>query len=250
MTSFVAPLVPLRQALLAVKVHANPKDDVLFAVRLLPGGDDRVHVSASDRYTAAVATAPIIPEDGEGDPIDLAVSDVDKFLAVFRSSSDKDAPEPEVRIRLEDDEVTFSDVGGLFEGQSLTLPAHSRDSVPDIRRVVGTVLAAPSWTGPDHGLSQRALAKLVTGTKTYGEAAFIDHRGEPGSRPSLLAVVGEHLIVVLAMTKPTTDFVDEDTPAKPNPDEVRTAWRQAFREAIENFQADGVDVDVRLMEDL
>ena len=232
MTVFVAPLIAFRQALLSVKVHACRDDDTpdLQVVRLLPAADpDRIQVMATDRYTAAVATARIVTEDGEADPIDLAVEDVDKVLAVFKPPADKDiAAQAEIRVRLTGTEVVFADAGGLFEGQSLTLPA-LESKLPDVRRVINGALRADTYRdGQALAIADRHAAKFITAAKTYKEPVYFELR-HPGTHAQLLTLVGDAFIGVAMPIRPTTDVEDADeTTDTYGPAEWRRTWRKAF----------------------
>src|SRR5690606_8006489 len=131
--------------------------------------------TATDRFTAALAAVPVEELTMEElDPIDLAVDDVVKLLAVFKMPADKDQwGDAFVRLTPHDHELTITDAGGLFDGQELTVPAHSSSDYPDVPALIGSLLASARrlgvWPSSDRALAATALAKFVVATKTYEE---------------------------------------------------------------------------------
>lgn len=230
MSGFVVPLFKLRQALLSVKVHADSGDDVLGVVRLLPG--EHLHVMATDRYTAAVAQVPITERlDDVADPIDLAVQDVDKVLAVFKMPTDKNQWEmASVHVDRHGQEVTFTDAGGLFEGQALTVQVWD-SSLPDLRPLIVARLRSPlNIDGQDVGLGPRHAAKLVTAAKTYVYPAYLELRGHKA--PAFLVLVGPDFAAVAMPARPSID-PDRD-PADADPDLPET-WRAGWGRSLDGI---------------
>src|SRR5699024_5533233 len=113
---------------------------------------------------AAVPVEDITMEDL--DPIDLAVDDVVKILAVFKMPADKDQwPNAFVRLTPHGQELTITDAGGLFDGQELTVPAHRATDFPDIPAMIGALLTSARATGTvptqDRALAGDTLPKLA-----------------------------------------------------------------------------------------
>jgi len=222
-TGYTVPLLDLRTALLAVKPFADPKDDDVAFVRLDPLDD--LYVSATDKFAAALAVVPIeIRETDDADPITIAVGDVDKILAVFKMPSDKDQwGHAAVRLSpAHGDEVTIVDASGLFDGQSLTLPAYSSE-MADLRRVInGKLRGAPYREGGDWALSQRAHQQFTTATKVYGQAGWV-HLRQHGTRdPGWVTTIGESFVAVATVIRPERQ---DGTGARTAVERARDKWR-------------------------
>lgn len=218
---YTIPLFALRQALQAVKPFADAKDDELGYVRLHP--TTTLTVYATDRFAAALADVPITERDTDlAEPLDLAVGDVDKVLAVFKMPGDKDQwGNAAVQISpARSDDVTIVDASGLFEGQSLTLPAHQA-TVPDVRRMVNAWLRELEYREAGHwGASQRFLMQLNAASKTFGEPAYL-HQREHRPTPWWVATIGDSFIAGAMPVKPDM-FGETDTPL---PVHTHRQWR-------------------------
>lgn len=239
--TFVVPLLELRQALLAVRVHADPKSDTFAFVRLLPGED--LAVMATDRFSCALARVRVDDHvDGDADPVDLALDDVAKVLAVFKMPGDKaEWPDAVLRITRGRQDVTFSDAGGLFDGQSLTVTAHDVDGIPDLRDFLATHLAAAP-TDPDrdtlHGLGVQLAAKVATATKTYTEAAYAALHGV--TRPTWVVTVGPDFICAELAREAAYDPTQGEPLSEFSPIRWRRQWYGYLRGVRVDFQsADG-----------
>lgn len=218
---YTIPLFAFRQALLAIKPFADPKADDYDIVRLHPA--DTMHIYATDQFAAALAEVPITERDTDvADPIDIAVGDVEKVLAVFKMPTDKDQwGNAAVRISpARSDEVTIVDASGLFEGQSLTLPAHQA-TVPDVRRMVNAWLRELEYREAGHwGASQRFLGQLNAASKTFGEPAYL-HQREHRPTPWWVATIGDSFIAGAMPVKPDM-YAETDTPM---PVHTHRQWR-------------------------
>ncbi len=229
MTEFTVPLFALRQALVAVRAHADAKSETLNVVRLIPGRD--LLVTATDRYSAAIARVQIDDHgDGGADFIDVMLDDVAKILAVFKLPSGPEAGQAAVTIRRHGNELTLADGGGLFEGQALTVPAFAVDSMPDVRSLAGPALRArPLLPDPDgeveYGHSNRNLAKLATATKVYGHTAFAYLCA--WRTPAWVVTVGPDFLAVITSVR--TGEVEDDAPESPE------AWRDEWRRTLPGF---------------
>jgi len=232
--SLTVPLLPLRQALLAVKPHAASRDlPTINAVRILPGGE-HAHVVATDRYTVALAAVPV--DDitlEELDPIDLAVDDVVKLLAVFKMPADKDQwSDAAVRITPGDHEVTITDAGGLFDGQELTLPAHGAADFPDLPALIGGMLTTArdciAWPTNDRALSATALAKLAVAAKTYDQHAFVQPTSTDPKAAHLVLVGPRFIAIAMPVTPPDLTEASDDDEDWVMPDAWRSAWARAL----------------------
>lgn len=231
--TFVVPLLEFRQALLATRVHADPKSDTFSFVRLLPGDD--LAVMATDRFSAALARVRV-DDHGDGDvsPVDLALDDVAKVLAVFRMPSDKaEWAEAALRVTREGHDVTFSDAGGLFDGQSLTVTAHDVDGIPDLRSFLAQHLgAAPTEPDRDslHGLGIRLAQKVAVATKTYTEAAYAALHG--ASRPAWVVTVGPDFICAEQAREAAYDRDQGEPLSDHSPIRWRNRWHTYLRDGL------------------
>lgn len=247
MTGYTVPLLDFRTALQSVKPFADPKDDDVAFVRLHPLDD--LYVSATDKYAAALAVVPIeIRETDDADPITIAVGDVDKILAVFKMPADKDMwGNAAVRISpAHGDEVTIVDASGLFDGQSLTLPAYSTE-MTDLRRLVnGNLRAAPYREGGDWALSQRAHQQFTTATKVYGQAGWV-HLRQHGTRdPGWVTTIGDQFIAVATAIRPERQ---DSTGARSAVERARDKWRDRLAgtgvpTALGDVTVDGTTVTI------
>lgn len=232
----VVPLLPLRQALLAVKAHAAPPKSELLAlqsVRILPGDQD-CHVVATDRITAALAAVPV--EDNtmsELDPIDLAVDDVVKILAVFKMPADKDQwAEAFVRLTPHDNELTITDAGGLFDGQELTVPAHRATDYPDVPALIGSLLTSARASGTlpaqDRALGADTIPKLALATKTYDAHAYIQPTSADPKATHLVLVGPRFIGIASPVTPPDLTEASSTERDWVSPDAWRAAWAAAL----------------------
>lgn len=223
-TGYTLPLHPLRTALAAVKPFADPKQDDVDVVRLHPG--DVMHVYATDGFAAALAAVPISERDTDlADPISFAVGDVEKILAVFKMPADRDRwGNAAVRVDpTQGDEVTITDASGLFDGNSLTLPAHST-GLPDVRRMANGWLRSPVYReGGDWGVSQRFLGQLNGAAKTYGHPPFL-HQRDRVPAPWWVATIGSAFVAGAMPVSPEM-FGETETPEP-------VMWRRKWSDGL------------------
>lgn len=203
MTTLVVDLADLRAALRAVKTHiptakAEPR---LARARFTPFAQN-VEISATDRYTIALALVSVVDYEGaDAEPWDLGKDDIDKVLAVFP------APDDEVLIRIEATakEVTFTDVAGLIPGESLTLQRATSgqdDLFPDIRRLfAGSLRQGHSLVG-EWWISPALLHRFEVASSVYGEPMVC----EPIATGAALTVrIGESFLGRIALTRVSED---------------------------------------------
>lgn len=159
----------LRAALLSVLPHVadDQGPEQLQRIHLVPGGVN-VEVSATDRYTAALALVSVWESDGDCDVLDLTVQDVKQVLAVFPAPPK--GVEVKIDIRVHRGEVIFTDVSGLVDGKSLTLPRIGADeSFPDLRRVfAGQRLQVGAMPPGGLWVHSKLLHRFEVAQKVYG----------------------------------------------------------------------------------
>lgn len=221
MTSFVVDLADLRAALQAVTPHASKdkEDPRMRRVRLMPFGVN-LEVGASDRFTIGLALVSLWDSDGEGDVIDLDPAEVHQVLTVFPAPGRGDE-QAMIRIQATDAEVTFTDVGGLLEGNSLTLARMTpEETYPNLRgmfvgRLDGSPAVGEAVVQSDH------LKRFAAAQRAYGMPLIIDRVPAPARAWSLRC--GESFLGLLTLVRP-----DEDEQARSN------SWRDAWNERLAN----------------
>lgn len=183
MTIIEAPRGDVRAALAAVVPHAGKDTEEtpsLGRVRMLPHpADDTLLVWATDHLTTGLARVREViwcSEDVDG--WDMPVAAVRKALAVFTGPSNRDAhmlwADQPMRIEVTDRHVTFTELGSIVNGESLTVdriqPA-GEDRYPDVPRHL-TALAAVTLSEPVGSTAVRVdlLARFVPAAKAYVSA--------------------------------------------------------------------------------
>lgn len=185
-----------RAALMSVLPHLAPPDDdpLLCRVRAYATPDGLVLV-ATDRFTAAMATADIIDSNGELGCFDFGVVDAKEILALFRPPKEAYAPQ----LRLEHNGNTFriTDASGMFDGKALKLEGFAAaDQYPDVADIIGRAARAATldievtgrWAKAIGSLGRYVvnpahLARFVAAGKAYGVDLAIEPAGSP---PALL----------------------------------------------------------------
>jgi len=204
MSTLTVDLADLRAGLTAVLPHASTsrKDDRLKRVRLTPFGQN-VELTATDRYTAALALVSIWESDGDCDVVDLSLEDVRKVLAVFPPPTDGEVA---IDIRVSTSEVTFTDVAGLVDGESLTLPrVAASEAFPELRHLFagrrldggGTPQQGGTW------FPAKLLARFQAAHRAYGEHLIFDLPAGPGT--AWVVRCGESFLGMLVPVSPDED---------------------------------------------
>jgi len=192
----------LRRALKAVAPHAETSNEVPTTHRLrVDVGADHVTVSATNGYTIGHAVVWTLDFEGEVGVFDLSPQDVKEILTLFHGKKDRgDEPDYTVRITVDSERVTITDVSGLFDGKALHLPRYPTDeNFPDVVRLIQTSLL----TGPE------ATTRLITSGKLHGlfgaassayEMPLVwDHAGDKGV---LLVTCGKDFLGMLMPIRP------------------------------------------------
>lgn len=204
MTSMLVDLRDLRDALAAVRPHVSPAKHsaVLSRVRLTPQSHN-LEVSATDRYTMALAIVSVLEyDDADATPIDLSASDIAKITTVFTPTRDE---ENLVRITTGTETLTITDVSGLINGETLILDRATPDEgFPELRKAfAGTLRGQHTITG-DFWLSAPLLKRFEIAQKTYGHPLIF----EPSkSGASLLVRVGESFLGQVVLTRPDEEAI-------------------------------------------
>ncbi|MFD3748366.1 hypothetical protein [Nocardia sp. NPDC058633] len=193
----------LRQALASVRVHASTdkENPSIHRVRLALGGR-HLAVSATDRFTNAIAIVSLWSEEGAHEVcgIDLLPDDVGKILSFFQGGKGGNGgAEPEHLLRLEllDGHVLITDCSGMIDGRALKVPRLSTVDT-DLGKVTGLIYRyqdARTRLIDDVAVSGDSLARFQAASKAYGEPLVIEGKGAPGGRaPVLLVRCGESFL--------------------------------------------------------
>jgi hypothetical protein len=204
----------LRHALTAVSVHATPdKEDAgLHRVRML-FADGNVAVTASDRFTAALAIVSIWKErDCDYEPgliVEFAPDDIAKILRIFKAGRDAHDGQPDYLLRIEvaDSEVTFSDCSGFdIVGHALRVPRLANEptlgGIPWLihRQHQGNfaLLAGGIAVSGDY------LARFQQAGKAYGEPLNLEARADGRA---LLVRCGDSFLGAVSPRRMNDDYL-------------------------------------------
>lgn len=196
----------LRQALASVAPHVSPDKEhtTLYRLRCEVGAVN-LSVSAASGYTAAHAIVSVIDnEHGEAGSWDLQPSDAKEILALFpigKGHEDQDT----LRLEVDREHVTVTDVSGLFPGKELTLPRLADDELfPDVPGLIGSNLESGSafedFAGEVMSTFGPQLKGFLAATSAYSEPLVLQPVG--AIQPRLLITCGESFIGLLSMLAP------------------------------------------------
>ena len=250
MTEFTVGTKDLRDALRAVRVHADKTktggegDGACHRVRL-SFGQSELAVMATCIVTTAVATVPLLNDEGQPvrDALDLADGDgklppqstiVDVLpakaalmLQAFKAARhDPDGVAQLLRFTILEDGVEVTDVSGLFAGDAYVMQGAGKGSAfPDVWGIVqaamhatGTEPSSKPLTAPGVHVSRFQIA-----SKVYEPPLTISPTGTPESR-GFLVECGPNFLGVIS-----SSHNDDDSLGKRNA--ARTRWLQRFGRA-------------------
>ncbi|MGW6699612.1 hypothetical protein [Nocardia sp. NPDC055049] len=208
-----------RQALSAVKVHASTDKESPATHRVrLQFGRQHVTVSATDRYTGALAIVSLwgdAPPGGYGlVAVELLPDDVNKLLGVFKggkeSGADGVSPENLLRLEVLDDRLRITDCSGMIDGRALQIPRLSADDSALFAVVKNVEMMQRSQATGIEGMavSGDMIARFREASKTYGGALQFEGYG----RDSLFVRCGESFLGYCStrtLSKDRRERVDE-----------------------------------------
>ncbi|HUX72039.1 MAG TPA: hypothetical protein VMV41_16085, partial [Cellulomonadaceae bacterium] len=207
MSAFTVEVEDLRSAFTAVLPHvsADKKNRQLRRVRLTPFGQN-LEITATDRYTIGLGLVSIWESDGEAEVIDLDPLEVQQILTVF--TPPPQGEESAIEVRITTAELTLTDVGGLIDGKSLTLPRVTADEgYPSLRNTfVGRLHGAPQVTGAAW-FHAKHLARFQAAQRVYGHPLVIDRTPGPATMWSVRC--GESFIGLISPVHPDEDALAE-----------------------------------------
>jgi hypothetical protein len=208
----------LIRLLKGVVPHASPDPDEmsLHRVRLHFTTDDHMEAVAASRFTCVLAQEDVFEPDDirpgdtpPGDPwsIDLHPADIAVICKLFKPGKDE-----YISLRIDllsDRRVAFTDVAGLFDGRSYTLPIlPGGEDFPDVRNLIHTTMG---------------MERSVVGTVTYtgdllgrfaASAAVLGsqlHFQPTQENKAFLVTIGESLIGLLMPARHDPENTDERT---------------------------------------
>lgn len=135
-TEVTVPWVLFRQALCAVLPHvAKSKDSsILNRLRIEVRPTGEVYVSATNRFTAALARVEAFIAPTEGRRLDLHGEEVRKILAVFPEVHDE-ATDYTLHLVASAEQLEIRDVSGMVDGERLTVNLTAElEDFPDLPR--------------------------------------------------------------------------------------------------------------------
>ncbi|RJO74145.1 hypothetical protein D5S18_18505 [Nocardia panacis] len=217
-TTITVGTADLRQALTAVKAHASSDKDFAEINRIrLTIGPEHVTVSATDRFTAALADVSVWSHNGEPvEIVELLRDDVAKLLSIFQvpgKDSSADGPQYLLRLAIGAEQVTATDCSGLDigVGREYLFP---RLATEDALNVVPELIARAHFGQPvmlgdlaDMTVSGDHLARWKEAARAYGERLTIEPRqGLPHGSNTILIRCGESFLGAM-VSQPQ---IDED----------------------------------------
>lgn len=250
-------LSDLRAAVTSAAPHmAKPNgpgfEDGLGVVRLQLTGHGLL-VSATDRYTFVAALIEADVHDDEADPIDLTPKSIKSLLTVFpapresvgesrvRVESRRDPGSADVPSEHPPSTVTFTDAGGMFDGDSLTVTEYPSDGFPDVALMMRGLLARQSSNGDGdigqvHVLNPELLHRFEAASKAFGRE--LDVRAVPqapgADRGVVLVAAGDEFLgavqarfedlAELPSTSAWLDRLPEPTTTADDPFDVALVW--------------------------
>lgn len=257
MTTFTihAETKDLCQALAAVSPFAEEKVPSFATVRLF-ADENNTWVTATNGNALGLALASTLvltAADEDGVALDSPVVEVDllpvqcrAIVSLFKggvtNGDSDDEPGAELAIEVTTDDVIVTDVSGLLEGQSLTLPRP-----PTVEHAAAAIISVDKLHTRGHapmkGLPPRysanSLQLMVKAAKTYGHPLTLEHHApaEETRAGSTLVRVGDSFLGVLVDA--WTDEGDARTRATWAEDWTRrlTAFRPAALAATEQEPA-------------
>lgn len=223
----------LRAGLISVVVHAFNDDRLPLLNRVrLDIGPERITITATDRWTAGLASVEIITHlQPELEIVDIAPDDVQHILKVFRCGKDKeDEPQYMLRIETTETHVIVTDASGLIDGHTLKVPRLATDEdFPNLPTYIHQ--QSNPLTVSRLGYTGKMLARFNAAELCYG--AMLVMEAATGDSRALTIRCGENFIGRMTLT-PIADSAHNQLV------EWREAWDQRLPERINLKTATGL----------
>ncbi|MGW4124742.1 DNA translocase FtsK [Nocardia sp. NPDC004711] len=185
-TTITVGTADLRQALASVRVHASTDKDFPEINRVrLTIGTEHMTVSATDRFTAALADVSVWEHDGEPvELVELLRDDVAELLSIFHApgKDSGDSPQYLLRFEIDAEQVTAKDCSGLNigVGREYSFPRlATEDALNVVPRLIEHAHSGQLVTVVDLGdmtISGDHLSRWKDATKAYGERLAVETR--------------------------------------------------------------------------
>ncbi|WP_280441057.1 hypothetical protein [Nocardia brasiliensis] len=195
MNTITVGTADLRQALTAVRAHVSADKEATEYHRIrLTIGDENIAVTATDRFTGALAIVSTWETDAEpGLIVELLPDDVTKMLAIFKAGKEiGDEPQFVIRLEIDEQHVTVTDCSGMIDGRALRIPRLStEDALTAVPVLINKSHNGQSALLIDMTINGDALARFKVAGNAYGAPVTIEARGD---RRGLLIRCGESFL--------------------------------------------------------
>jgi hypothetical protein len=186
-----------RAALRSVGPHLLDDDDLpmLRRIRVALDGENAT-LSATNRYTVARAIVSDWEPDGEAGHVDISPEQVGDVLRLFKTSRDG-GDEQYLSIEFDDEQVTVTDVSGMFAGKVLKFPRLQDELVPDLGHMITGVMnrnLEDREPTPRLVINWDKLKLFGAASSAYGQPLVFDVASEVGA---ILVTCGESFIGAL-----------------------------------------------------
>ncbi|WP_378735364.1 hypothetical protein [Nocardia brasiliensis] len=203
-----------RQALGSVRVHASDDKESPAVHRVrLQFGRQHLTISATDRYTAAMAIVSLWGDRPPGGyrviGVELLPDDAAKILSIFKGGKEPIgsgiSPENLLRLEVLDEHLRITDCSGMIDGRALQLPRLSTEdsALAAIAQRIEEAHQSPHRTIDDMAVSGDTIARFREASRAYGAPLLIEGRGTRS--PVLLVRCGESFLGVMASRELTAD---------------------------------------------
>lgn len=221
----------LRQAMLAVLPHAHDTVETGLAVVHFTPDDQNLYLQTSNGFSQGMAIVSIwdardLTGSPDDDSFDLTVDTAKELLKVFR---EKKKPEndldDQLSITVGTENITVTDVSGLFPGKSWTVPnTANSENFPNMPLIFANAIqGGPPSISSQFIASGDLLKHFSTAAKVYGYNLTL----EPTTRSRLILVsCGESFLGALVEPTPT-----------PEDEEHRREWREAWQGRLPSLAA-------------
>lgn len=205
MLTFLVKTPDLRAGLQAVIPHAaDAKADPELACIHFTATDHNLYLTASNRYTAALAVVSMWEVDGitgainDDDAVNLPKALAAEIVDLFKPSGKKDdgdEMQDMLRFTVTDTHLEVVDYGGLFPGKEVREPLGGGNDYPlPFGRLFSSYLLDPPTSAPKVAANGNYVRLFTTAASAYGAPLVI----EPTARASAFLIsCGESFLGLL-----------------------------------------------------
>jgi|GEM_PF-4342807 len=205
MLTFLVKTPDLRAGLQAVIPHAaDPKSDAELACIHFTATDHNLYLTASNRYTLALAVVSMWEVEGitgainDDDAVNLPKALASEIVDLFKPSGKKDdgdEMQDMLRFTVTDTHLEVVDYGGLFPGKEVREPLAGGNDYPlPFGRLFSSYLLDPPTSAPKVAANGNYVRLFTTAATAYGKPLVI----EPTARDSAFLIsCGESFLGLL-----------------------------------------------------